>query len=80
MTTHTTEITSAAIGRTIAAHTPCCMYNVPGLEAAVIAILRAHGYPVTDSVDPAAFTDEERADLADRLEDAAKAVRNPANT
>lgn len=75
MSTTTTEITSTELSRALSAHNPCCMYDAPGLTAVMVATLKAHGYPVADDVDEVAFTDEERTDLATRLEAIAQAVR-----
>ncbi|KOX10170.1 hypothetical protein [Nocardiopsis sp. NRRL B-16309] len=71
-----TDITAIELSRAIAAHAPCCMYDMPGVTAAVVATLRDHGYPIADDIDENAFTAEERADLADRLESIAAMVRN----
>lgn len=77
MNATTSQITSAELSRALGSHSPCCMYDIPGLTVAVIATLRAHGYPIADDVDENAFTDEERTNLADRLESIADTVRNP---
>lgn len=74
-TTKATPITATELSRALSAHTPCCHYDGPGVTAAVVAVLKAHGYPVNGDVDAYALSHQERWEMAERLLKTAEELR-----
>lgn len=70
-------VTSAALWSALGTLEPCCPWDLPEIAAAVSTVLSAYGYPVLDDIDTTALSDEQRAEIADRMISAAADMRTP---
>lgn len=70
-------VTSTTLWSALGTLEPCCPWDLPEIAAAVTTVLSAYGYPVLDDIDTTVLSDEQRAEIADRMIAAAADMRTP---